>query len=131
MVRLQYTTGDKEVKLDFNPYFILLALMVLGFSAGYINSDLKGGLAGIVISIILMVISLVGLVPVAGPFIYWYLSGELPDWLPSIASLLGGEGFGILRWITLLLAIASTVFTTVALIILLRMRRWERRRTRW
>ena len=106
--------GRKRVRISIG--FMGIAMIIVGIVGGYLNSGLEGGLAGLLLAVLLMLISIVGVVPIAGVFLYMFITDKLRGIIPTYINLAGETTYTILYWIGFVLALIKTIAITIILL---------------
>ncbi len=87
-------------------FFVLIAFILGFFEYG---QSIAGGLAVVLLSVVEALAALVGLIPVGGPFLYYFFTGNWGlAWTLSFTGLVGTWVTSLVFWIGLLFSVALT-----------------------
>ena len=98
---------------------LFIVMLIIGFAGGFVTGGLKGGMAGLVLALVLYLSALLGLIPVAGVYLYMKVADKVYGFLSSFVALSGEVTFKLLYYLGLVIAVIDTVLITVLVILVL------------
>ncbi len=96
--------------------FLLVASLILGYFA--YDRSITGAFLGGLLYILVSISTLIGLIPVLGPLIYWfYLFPKIDIWSHTVAGVPVSWFDNVAMWGGLIAAVIFTILTTGLLIL--------------
>lgn len=107
----------KKLEISFASLgFSILFGLIIGIIAYTLTASINAFLVGLSMTVILAVLTYLGLVPFVGAYLFWLLGSQFMDWYLASTEL--SEAFGFLKWIPFTLYFIIAIVVNIIISIL-------------